>query len=77
MHSDSCTNTHHDFTDLINHGMVKNIKTFNILRTENNFSMKQKNSSSVPQMTHLRGYRFAVEVTFNKHSCIFFLARAI
>ena len=42
MHPDSCTNTHHDFTDLINHGMVKNIKTFHIVRMENNFSMKQK-----------------------------------
>ena len=22
-----CTNTHHDVTDLVNHGMVKNTKT--------------------------------------------------
>ena len=24
----SCTNTHHDMTDLVNHGMVKNTKTW-------------------------------------------------
>ena len=28
MHPVSCTNTHHDVTDLINHGMVKNTKTW-------------------------------------------------
>ena len=27
MHTVSCTNTHHDVTDLINYGVVKNIKT--------------------------------------------------
>ena len=38
----SCTNTHRDITDSINHGMVKDTKTFNILRTEHNFSTKEK-----------------------------------
>ena len=28
MHLVSCTNTHHDITDLVNHGMVKNTKTW-------------------------------------------------
>ena len=27
MYPVSCTNTHHDFTDLVNHGIVKNTKT--------------------------------------------------
>ena len=27
LHTVSCTNTHHDITDLVNHGMVKNTKT--------------------------------------------------
>ena len=35
----SCTNTHHDVTDLVNYGIVKNAKTW-ISWTENNFSMK-------------------------------------
>ena len=26
MHLVSCTNTHHDVTDLVNHGMVRNTK---------------------------------------------------
>ena len=26
MHPVTCTNTHHDVTDLVNHGMVKNTK---------------------------------------------------
>ena len=42
----SCANTHHDVTDLVNHGMVKNTKKleYSILRTEYNLSMKKKNS---------------------------------
>ena len=27
MHTVSCSNTHHDVTDLVNHGMIKNTKT--------------------------------------------------
>ena len=27
MHPVSCSNTHHDVTDLVNHGMIKNTKT--------------------------------------------------
>ena len=27
MYPVSCSNTHHDVTDLVNHGMVKNTKT--------------------------------------------------
>ena len=27
MHPVSCTNTHDDVTDMVNHGMVKNTKT--------------------------------------------------
>ena len=38
----SCTNIHHDVTDLVNHGTVKNKKNLNILRMEHNFSTKQK-----------------------------------
>ena len=28
MHPVSCTNTHHDVADLLNHGMVKNTKVY-------------------------------------------------
>ena len=53
----SCTNTHHDVTDLVNHEMVKNTN-LNISRTEHNFSMKQKNTKPVPQMTHFEKLSF-------------------
>ena len=38
MHLVSSTNTHHDVTDFVGLGMVKNTKT--ILRTLDNFSTK-------------------------------------
>ena len=41
-HPLSCTDTHHDVTDLINHGMVKDTKNLNSLRTEHNFSTNKK-----------------------------------
>ena len=44
MHPVSCTNTHHNATDLVNHGIVKNTKNLNILRMELYFSMNEKNS---------------------------------
>ena len=40
MHSVSWTNTHHDITDLVNHGMVKKHKNSNIMRTEYSFATK-------------------------------------
>ena len=48
MHPVSCKNTHHDVTDLVNRGMIKDI-----LRTEQSFSTKYKFCLPVPQMTHL------------------------
>ena len=38
MHPVSCTNTHHDVTDFVNHGMVKNTKTW--ISWEHNLSTK-------------------------------------
>ena len=55
MHSVSCTNTHHDVTDLVKSwDGYKN----NISRMEHNFSLKQKNYWSVPQMTHFEKLLF-------------------
>ena len=42
MYPDSCTNTHHGVTDLMNY----------------NFSTKQKNPEPVPQMTHFEKLLF-------------------
>ena len=44
MHPDSCTNTHHDVRDLVNHEVIK--------RTVHDVSMKQKNSYPVPQIAN-------------------------
>ena len=43
MHPVSGTNTHHDVTDLGNHGMVNNTRTW-VSQEWNNLSVKQKNS---------------------------------
>ena len=41
MHPVSCTNSHHDVTDLVNHGMVKN-KEREYLENRTYFSTKKK-----------------------------------
>ena len=43
MHTVSCTNTHHYVTELVNHRMLINAKTW-VSQEQNNFSMKQNNS---------------------------------
>ena len=55
--------THHDVTDLVNHGMEK-YKNLNILRTEHNFSTKKKILNLCLGWHILRSYRLVKEVTF-------------
>ena len=64
MHPVSCTNTHHDVTDLVNHGIVKNTKNLNILRTEYNFLRNNKILNLGFRWHILRSYCFVAEVTF-------------
>ena len=52
IHPVSCTKTQPDVTNLVNHGIVKQKQKLQYLKTEHNFSMKQKNSKPVPQMAH-------------------------
>ena len=64
MYHVSCTNTHHDVTDLVNHGMVKNIKTW--ISWEQNITFLL----FLCLRRHiLRSYFFVVEVTFKKFFC--------
>ena len=63
MHPISCINTHHDVTDLLNHGMVK-IQKLECLEKEHNFSMKQKIPNLCLRWHILRSYHFGAEVTF-------------
>ena len=72
MHPDSCTNTHHNVTDLLNRGMDKNTKTWiswerNItFRWEGNITfIWNKNILNLCLRWHiLRSYRFVEDVTF-------------
>ena len=60
-HAPSCTNTHHDVTDLVNHGMVKTWISFeqNII-----FLRSKKILNLCLRWYILRSYRFVVVVTF-------------
>ena len=64
MHLVSCTNTHHDITDLVNHGMVKNTKTW-ISWEQNILFLQNKNMLSLCIRLHiLQSYSFVADVTF-------------
>ena len=65
MHLVSCTNTHRDVTDLVNHGMVKNAKAW-ISWERNIIFLRNKKILNLYFRWHiLRSYRFVAEVTFN------------
>ena len=65
IHPVSCPNTHHDVTDSVNHGKVKNTKTW-ISRERNITFLWNKKILTPCLRSHiLRSYRFAAEVTFN------------
>ena len=60
----SCTNTHRDVTDSLNHGMVKNTKTW-ISSERSIIFLRNKKILNLCLRRHiLRSYYFAAEVTF-------------
>ena len=64
MHHVSCTNTHHDVTDLVNHQMVKNTKTL-ISREQNIILLSNKKILNLCLRGHImRNYCFVAEMTF-------------
>ena len=67
----SCTNTHHEVTDLVNHGMVKNTETW--ISRERNITLLQneKNLNLCFRWQFLRSYRFVAELTFNYYNSSF------
>ena len=66
MHLVSYTNTHRDFTDLANHGMVKTTKTW-ISWERNIIFLRNKEFLNLCLRWHIwRSYHFVVEVTFNQ-----------
>ena len=66
MHPVSGTNSHHDVTDLENHGMVKNTKTW-ISWEQNIIFLQNKKILNLCFWWHiLRSYQFVAEVNFKK-----------
>ena len=67
MHLVSCTNTHRDVTDLVNHEMVKNTKTW--ISWERNIIFLQNKKFLICALdgTSWESYRLVAEVTFKEH----------
>ena len=63
MHPVSCTNTHHDVTDLVNHGMVKNTKALISQERYITFLWNKKILDLYLRWHILRSYFYVVEVT--------------
>ena len=61
----SCDNTHHDVTDLVNHEMIKNTKTWISCERNKAFLWNKKILNLCLRCHILRSYRFVPEVPFN------------
>ena len=60
----SCTNTHHDITDLLNHRMVKNTKAWISWEWNITFLWNKKILNLCLRWHILKSYCFVAEVTF-------------
>ena len=69
IHPVSCTNTHHDVTDLVNHGIVKNTKTWISWKLKLFFLRNKKILNFCLRWHIFRCYRFLAEVTFKYKGC--------
>ena len=65
IHPVSFTNTHHEFTDLLNHGIVKNTKTWIFWEQNIAFLWNEKILHLCLRWHILRSYCFVVGETFN------------
>ena len=70
----SCTNIHRDVTYSVNHGMVKNTKTW--ISWEQNIIFLRNKKNMCPRWHILRSYRFVAEVTFKNAFSGLFLSQA-
>ena len=64
MHSVSCANTHHDVTDLANHGIAWNTKTWTFWGRNRTFLWNKKILNLCYRWQILRRYSFVVDATF-------------
>ena len=62
MHRISCTNTHHDFTDLVNYEMVENTKTWISWERNITFPQNKKILNMCLKYDILRNYWFVVDI---------------
>ena len=65
MYLGSCTNTHRDITNSVNHGMVKNTKTWISWEWNIIFLLNKKILNLCLRWHIFRSYCFVAEVTFN------------
>ena len=63
----TCPMYHHEVTDLVNHGMVKNTKTWMSSERNITFLRNKKILNPCLRWHILRSYHFAKEVTFKSH----------
>ena len=68
MHPVSCFNTHHDVTELVNHRMVENTKTWISWEQNITFLWNKKILNLCLKWHILRSYRFLAEATFKHFS---------
>ena len=71
MHLVSCANTHHDITDFVDLGMVRNTKTWISWERNITFLRNEEILNLCLRWHILRSYCFVAEVTFNDW-CFFF-----
>ena len=64
MHSVSCANTHHDVTDLANHGITWNTKTWIFWGRNRTFLWNKKILNLCYRWQILRSYSFVADATF-------------
>ena len=64
MHPVSCTNTHHDVTDLVNYETAKNTKTWISWEQNISFLQHKKNINLHLRWQILRSYHFVAELNF-------------
>ena len=70
IHPVSYANTHHDFTDLVNHGMVKNTKTWIPWEWNISFLWNKKMLNLCHKCHILISYHFVPEVTFKNNQTV-------
>ena len=66
LHTVTCTNTHHEVTDLVNLGMVKNTKTWLSWERHITFLQNKKIVTLYFRWHILRDYNFVAKVTFKE-----------